>query len=757
MNSAVNPPPASGPASPPSAGDRFRAAGSSTVDFARQIRLALGIKGVAWASAAGLVGTLCCAVSLAVVAASLDLDKVEEARGRVATYRLADQTFRNFMDTVHVTEAGALPPASGRPAVHEGWRSSNATLDAMCGRDLSHAPDQLPRLCADLPSIRRRLTPSIEAFDPPRSPLPASSIDDLLSLGRRIDDLASESVRDTEVLIGTMSTHSAWAILVLTLSTAGFAGAGFILIVLVGRASMRHYEQWQATNASAERAERLAHQLSKQVVEIDQSRHQYEALVESLSDLALRIDAGTGTITFANKASLDLWGVPPDKLVGTPVIDYVAPEDRERVLAVTHSSFDGDGNKPMFLDYRVTDRAGQKRHVEGRFRKTYGLDGRSAITGVIRDVDRHVQLAEQLRQQAGQLQSIVESSGALIVLLDRDFKVVMVNAAFAELAGIAPAGAVGRRLKELIECQFDEGMLRLWSEGASREPMRFANRLRDQQGRVRHISCTATPIADSQGGLSNVVFLGIDDTDRLEAEQALFDSQRYATVGEMAAAVAHELAQPLQVINLASMAALDELTADATKEPDRAFLTQRMERIASQVARATDITGELRAFVRGTAQDLPDIFELSSAVRAAAELVRHGLTQSGGALTVLLADDLPAIRGHSGRLEQVFVNLINNARDAGAKKIDVSAHTAGAEAERRIFIRVENNGPNIPEDILPQLFEKFITTKPRGMGTGLGLRICRRIVEDMGGSITAANRREGGALFEIVLPAATHQ
>src|SRR5262249_57310695 len=102
------------------------------------------------------------------------------------------------------------------------------------------------------------------------------------------------------------------------------------------------------------------------------------------------------------------------------------------------------------------------------------------------------------------------------------------------------------------------------------------------------------------------------------------------------------------------------------------------------------------------------------------------------------------------------VGAVNaSARCAGGTPARRLADHSGVNGQPFVRLAVEDNGPGIPAEILPRLFVTFVTTKPRGKGTGLGLRICRRIVEEMGGSISAANAPQGGARFEILLPAAT--
>jgi signal transduction histidine kinase len=275
------------------------------------------------------------------------------------------------------------------------------------------------------------------------------------------------------------------------------------------------------------------------------------------------------------------------------------------------------------------------------------------------------------------------------------------------------------------------------------------------------------------GGVTDtVVQVGVlrDITDRVElnerlerqmaerraTEQALFDAERLTTVGEMAATLAHEITQPLQVINVACASASDELSqgAESGAGVDREFLKARIARISQQVERASRIVGDLRSFVRGTASEEAAPFDPAQAVRSAVDLTGHGVRQARGSINASVADGLPAILGHASKLEQVLVNLINNARDAGAPSIFVTATPQARDGRRFVRLAVEDTGPGIAPEILPRLFLSFVTTKPRGTGTGLGLRICKRIVEEMGGTISVANRAEGGACFEIVLPAA---
>jgi two-component system C4-dicarboxylate transport sensor histidine kinase DctB len=134
-------------------------------------------------------------------------------------------------------------------------------------------------------------------------------------------------------------------------------------------------------------------------------------------------------------------------------------------------------------------------------------------------------------------------------------------------------------------------------------------------------------------------------------------------------------------------------------------------------------------------------------------LTRHGQHFPQLQIACSLPDNLPPIMGHRSKFEQVLVNLITNARDAGVSTIEIFGELQPGEGRPLLRIAVSDDGPGIPADVLPRLFKSFVTTKPSGKGTGLGLRICRRLIEEMGGTIAAANRPGHGAEFVIVLPA----
>ena len=240
-----------------------------------------------------------------------------------------------------------------------------------------------------------------------------------------------------------------------------------------------------------------------------------------------------------------------------------------------------------------------------------------------------------------------------------------------------------------------------------------------------------------------------------EAEAALWRERlahvmRVHTVGEMSTALAHEITQPLGAIENYALAARHRVSAAV---PDLAKLMELLDRIVAQASRAGDVVTRLRAMARR--HDLhPGPIDLAGVVQGCIDLL-HGECEAHGVEIVvhLPASPLPTLLADEIHVQQVVLNLLRNALDAMAQ--------ATADAPRRIDVRlardagmatvqVDDHGPGIAEDALERVFEPFHTTKPSGLGVGLA--ICRRLIEAHGGTLRAAHNRYGGASLRFTLP-----
>jgi histidine kinase len=249
-----------------------------------------------------------------------------------------------------------------------------------------------------------------------------------------------------------------------------------------------------------------------------------------------------------------------------------------------------------------------------------------------------------------------------------------------------------------------------------------------------------------------------DITQRLETEQQLIQMSKMTTLGEMATGVAHELNQPLSVIKTASRFFIKKVRND---EPIPLHLLSTMaEEIDSHVDRASKIINHMREFGRKTDKRL-DPISINDVLARTSEIFSQQLKARGIDIVWELAADLPRVRADANRLEQVFINLLINARDAIEEKVQGHPHLKGEKkiyigsrhSDARVYVEVRDTGTGIPPHLIGKVFEPFFTTKEVGKGTGLGLSISYQILKDFGGSIQAVSRENEGACFILTFPA----
>jgi histidine kinase len=249
-----------------------------------------------------------------------------------------------------------------------------------------------------------------------------------------------------------------------------------------------------------------------------------------------------------------------------------------------------------------------------------------------------------------------------------------------------------------------------------------------------------------------------DITKRLEAEQQLIQASKMATLGEMATGVAHELNQPLAVIKTASRYFIKKvMNQEAIPEDILATLAGEID---SHVDRATRIISHMREFGRKTDKKL-DPIAVNDVLKKTCEIFSQQLKARGIEIVWQTEDRLPPIKADANRLEQVFINLLINARDAIESRYQQQPGSAGRKSiclstrclNGQVQVEVRDTGMGIPRNLIDKIFEPFFTTKDVGKGTGLGLSISYQIVQDFGGSIRAVSSEGEGATFIITFPA----
>ncbi len=229
-----------------------------------------------------------------------------------------------------------------------------------------------------------------------------------------------------------------------------------------------------------------------------------------------------------------------------------------------------------------------------------------------------------------------------------------------------------------------------------------------------------------------------------ESEQRRARSEKLAILGQLSASIAHEINNPLAFVRTNVQFALEELAATAVDPEVKAALAESL----TGLSRVDQVIKDLK----GLSHDAPVHRVPVEVSRFVAPAVRIAQIRAGTQVRLEIGDlaNLPEVLAHEGRLTQVMVNLLVNAIDAveaakGCVKLLISAEPG------HVRFSVQDNGPGIAPEVLPRLFNAFITTKELGKGTGMGLMLCHDYVTQAGGTLTAANNASGGARFDVLL------
>ncbi|MBE3070324.1 MAG: PAS domain-containing protein, partial [Planctomycetes bacterium] len=331
-----------------------------------------------------------------------------------------------------------------------------------------------------------------------------------------------------------------------------------------------------------------------------------------------------------------------------------------------------------------------------------------------------------------------------IIVFDREFHVTFRNAAAERLwpDDRTVVAAVRRTNVARLDPEWEHGLREVID---MRRPWLAVEVVLDRPGKdALRLNLSCSPLVSMRGDVMGGVLVVEDVTTRIRMAERLAVSERLAGVGRLAAMVAHEINNPLDGI-----LRLVNLARRAGAEGDGERIERYLVEVRKGLMRMVAIVRELLDFSRsasGEVEPMPIREVLGEAVRNMEPVAQ----KAGVAVEIACGADLPALR--SGSLYQVVLNLVKNAIEATPEggRVRVSGGCAGDT----LVIEVADTGPGIPEGILARLFEPFVSLKALGKGTGLGLVICRDLVQKQGGTIVAANRPEGGAVFTVTIPLA---
>jgi PAS domain S-box-containing protein len=385
---------------------------------------------------------------------------------------------------------------------------------------------------------------------------------------------------------------------------------------------------------------------------------------------------------------------------------------------------------------------------------------------LLRQLSEKVSEVEKLRRAH---ENILESSQVAILVVDDEGTVRNLNRASEELTGVPREEALGSRLREVYSLPLVRSVEQLMDRArdeAPAGPLRtYRSSITNRAGARLRVNVTLSRLEDTVGpaaagpavvngsrdlrpapgtaeGAAWVVTLD-DVTEQVRMEETLLRQDRLAAVGLLASGVAHEVNTPLTGISSYAQMLLEETPPSDPRH-------ELLRKIEKQTARASAIANGLLNFSRGNGEESFDRLDAREMVEEALTLVEPQLRGLEIRLERDIAPDLPPLSGHRGKLQQVVLNLLLNARDAleGKGTIRVSLKAS----RERLVLLVADDGCGINEDDLGKIFDPFFTTKSPGKGTGLGLALSWNIVKEHRGDITVESRRGEGTTFQVELP-----
>lgn len=482
----------------------------------------------------------------------------------------------------------------------------------------------------------------------------------------------------------------------------------------------------------------------------------YRAVVDTAVD-AIVVISRAGTIRSVNQATERTFGYSAGELIGRNV-NMLMPEPYAR---------EHDGYLANYLHTGVKKIIGIGREVSGR-RKDGSIfpmelsvgearDGAEPIfVGIIRDITERKSAESALRESELRWRSIVNTVPDAIIVIDAHGTIESFSPAAERLFGYAAEEVIGHNVKMLMPSPYrdaHDGYLARYTETGERRIIGIGRIVVGQRkgGETFPMQLAVGEFASPSGNL----FTGFvrDLTDRQRTERRIEDLQaellhasRLSVMGQMASTMAHELNQPLTAVNNYLDASL-RLMAGGSASSE--VIADLLRKGVVQTQRAGDVIRHLRQFV-AKGESERRTHSINQLVEEAMALGLLGSRQSGIRVSLELDRDLPPALVDPVQIQQVILNLVRNAAEAMEETERRELTIATRAVDGSIEIGVADTGPGIAPELAERLFQPFVTTKKAGMG--LGLSICREIVEAHHGCLTATKRPSGGMMFQVILP-----
>jgi len=540
----------------------------------------------------------------------------------------------------------------------------------------------------------------------------------------------------------------------------------------------RRLEVCRARVVRREREVIRAQLMVEAVRDAERSEQRFRHLADSSTEILTRCSPG-GVRLYVSPACRAVLGYEPDELLGSSMLDSLHPADASKFVetlewlergadtAAAIIRLQRKGGDFAWLEMNCqplrdpeTDAIEEIVTVARDITALMHMDhdpptdeGRlGELVGTGRDIAERRTLEQELADASNFLRDVIDAVPDPISVQDDDGKYVMVNRSFAELVGHPREQIVGCAVAS-IRPAADGRDSESWPEVSDEREITWPA----TDGLLRSLSEKRAVLADRKGH-HVLVSVMRDVTERKRYETQLALTERLASLGTLAAGIAHEINNPLSYVigNLAF--ATNALGPDPTSSEGRAQLPELRSALSDALEgarRIGNIVRDVKTFSRAD-RDTLKLVEPTGVIDASLRMVQSNIESRARVIREIC--DVPRVLGNEARLTQVMVNLLLNAVQAFPERPPSENQiTVGVRSDQRsIVMEVRDNGQGMPPDTLRHVFDPFFTTKPIGEGMGLGLSICNSIVAAHGGCIDVDSTVGVGTAFRVIIPAASH-
>jgi two-component system NtrC family sensor kinase len=378
------------------------------------------------------------------------------------------------------------------------------------------------------------------------------------------------------------------------------------------------------------------------------------------------------------------------------------------------------------------------------------VDLLQALAGQAATAFMNGRLYHSLREKADELQglteyneNILESMDSGILVLDLENRIVRWNRAMEALYGASRDNVLGQTLDDVFPAAFLDALRGSLVLGRHEETASiYKLNLPAADGRALRVNISVVPFQVGRGERHGTILIMDDVTVRMRLEQQLQHSEKMASVGLLAAGVAHEVNTPLTGISSYTQMLRDRIESDDPR-------AELLEKIEKQAFRAAKIINNLLNFSRAAGSEFEPL-DVNRVLLDVLSLVEHQLESSRIKVVHEMAAELPMVRGNENRLQQVFFNLILNARDAMPSGGWLTLATRADDDA--VVVEIRDTGTGIKHEDIKRIYDPFFTTKGIGRGTGLGLSVSYGILQEHGGAIFVESAPGQGTTFQVALP-----